>query len=136
MTATSSRRRARRLAVLALGAVGAAIVPIGARFLVRPEAAATGFGIGTAPGDPYLAVKGIRDIGSGLMLLVVLARADQRVAGATALAAATMPLGDMIVVLARGGSPRVALGVHGATCLAMVAAAATLLSGTGRADRP
>ena len=94
------------------------------------NAAAAGYGVRTAPRDPYLAVKGIRDIASGLVLLAVLARGDRRTTGSTALAAATIPFGDMIVVLTRGGSPRVALGVHGATCLVMLAAAVPLLSGT------
>ena len=129
MDATQLTRRARRLAVLALGAVGVGIIPIGARFLLQPAAAADGYGVRTAPRDPYLAVKGIRDIASGLVLLVVLAHGDRRIAGRAALAAATIPLADMVVVLARGGSPRVALGVHGATGLVMVGAAATLLSG-------
>jgi Domain of unknown function (DUF4267) len=127
---TTLSRRAGRLAELALGAVGVGIIAIGTRFLVRPEAAAAGYGVGTAPQDPYLAVKGIRDIASGLVLLAVLARGDRRTTGSTALAAATIPFGDMIVVLTRGGSPRVALGVHGATSLFMVAAAVPLLSGT------
>jgi len=129
MTTTLSRR-ARRLAELGLGAVGVGIIAIGTRFLVRPDAAAAGYGVRTAPRDPYLAVKGIRDIASGLVLLAVLARGDRRTTGSTALAAATIPFGDMIVVLTRGGSARVALGVHGATCLVMLAAAVPLLSGT------
>jgi Domain of unknown function (DUF4267) len=122
VTATSLLHR---LPALALGAVGVGIIPIGTRFLVRPEAAAAGFGLRTAPRDPYLAVKGIRDIASGLVLLLALAH-DRRIAGRTALAAATIPLGDMILVLTRGGSRRVAFGVHGATGLVMIAAAVTL----------
>jgi hypothetical protein len=117
----------RRLAVWALGAVGVAIIPIGARFLLRPEAAAAGYGVSTAPDDPYLAVKGIRDIASGLVLLAILARGDHRTTGRAALAAATVPLADMVVVLTRGGSPGVAFGVHGTTGAVMVAAGATLL---------
>lgn len=128
--------RSRRLAVLALRAVGTAIIPIGARFLVRPEAAAAGYGLATAPRDPYPAVKGIRDIATGLMLLLVLAGDDQRIAGGTALAAGVIPVGDMLLVLRRGGSRGVAFGVHGSTGLIMVAAAGTLLSGTRPADRP
>lgn len=123
----AASQKIRRLAVLALGAVGVGIIPIGARFLLRPEAAAAGYGVPTAAGDPYLAVKGIRDIASGLVLLAVLAHGDHRITGRAALAAATVPLADMAVVLARGGSPGVAFGVHGTTGAVMVAAAATLL---------
>ena len=57
MTTTLSRR-ARRTSELGLGAIGVGIIAIGTRFLVRPEAAAAGYGVRTAPQDPYLAVKG------------------------------------------------------------------------------
>jgi hypothetical protein len=125
----TGRALARRVSATTVGAVGAAIIAIGTRFLVRPGTAAAGFGVGAAPRDPYLAVKGVRDIGSGLMLLTVLAH-DRRAAADVTLAASAIPLGDMVVVLTRGGAPRVALGVHGATAAVMVAAAAALRWGT------
>ena len=125
----TDRTLTRRLSATTVGAVGAGIIAIGTRFLVRPGAAAAGYGVPAAPREPYLAVKGIRDVGSELMLLTALAR-DPRTAAATTLAATAIPLGDMVVVLARGGSPRVALGVHGATAVAMVAAAVALRWGT------
>lgn len=118
---------ARRLPVAVLCAAAATIIPIGLRFLVRPEAAAAGFGLPAATGDPYLATKGVRDIASGLVLFAVLAHGDRRLSGRVALAAATTPIGDMLLVLRRGGRPGVALGVHGATALLMVAAAVPLL---------
>ena len=50
-----------------LTAVG--IIVIGARFLIAPTVAAAGFGIAAGHdggnADPYLYVKGVRDIASG-----------------------------------------------------------------------
>ena len=117
MTRTLSRR-ARRPAELGLGAVGVErIIAIGNAVPRSTRGGRGGLRGPDGSARPYLAVKGIRDIASGLVLLAVLARGDRRTTGSTALAAATIPFGDMIVVLTRGGSPRVALGVHGATCL-------------------
>ena len=126
---TSTSRRVRAVSLLTLRASAVAIVPIGLRFLLRPEAAQAGYGLPTAPDDPYLAVKGVRDVVSGLVLLTALARRDHRLAGASGLAATMTPVGDMLVVLRRGGPRSVAFGVHGATALVMAAAAVSLLAG-------
>jgi hypothetical protein len=57
-------------ALAGLTAVG--IIFIGARFLLAPSTAAAGFGIAAwhdgGKADPYLSVKGVRDIASGLDL--------------------------------------------------------------------
>jgi hypothetical protein len=125
---TSGPSRAHRAGLLGLGAAAVAIIPIGVRFLVAPDAAQTGYGLPTTADDPYGRAKGIRDIATGLMTLAVLARGDGRLAGQVGLAAATIPLGDMVVVLRGGGRPRDAFGIHGATCLVMAASAAGLLA--------
>jgi hypothetical protein len=59
------------------GLVGAGIVAIGARFLLAPATAAAAYGV---PADPetgsagaYLAVKGVRDIASGLFVFILIA---------------------------------------------------------------
>ena len=53
--------------------LGLGIILIGARFLLAPGTAAAGFGIATGRTDPYLSVKGVRDIASGLIVFVLLA---------------------------------------------------------------
>ena len=59
------------------GATGLGIIVIGARFLFAPAAAAAGFGIAVRPdggnADAYLSVKGVRDVASGLIALILLA---------------------------------------------------------------
>ena len=59
--------------------VGAGIIVIGARFLLAPAAAA-GYGLPAAPepgsAGPYLAVKGVRDITSGLFVFILIAARD------------------------------------------------------------
>jgi Domain of unknown function (DUF4267) len=57
------------------GLLGAGIIVIGARFLVAPRAAAAGYGLTSEQGDPYLAVKGVRDIASGVVGFVLLGAA-------------------------------------------------------------
>ena len=59
-------------AARALAAAGAlAIMGIGARFLVRPEAGLAGFGVTAGDERALTAIKGVRDISSGLVLLTV-----------------------------------------------------------------
>lgn len=125
------------------GVIGAGIIGIGARFLLDPASATAGFGA-AAPAltDPYLDVKGVRDIGTGLVLVTLLATgrgvARRRTVGAAMLAASVIPIGDAAIVLSHGGSPAVALGVHGVTAAVAIAGAATLLVGQkdGIKNRP
>lgn len=124
-----------RVALGIAGIVGVGIIVIGMRFLLVPVESAAGYGLpALAADDPFLAVKGVRDIGSGLVLLTVLAMRLPTVAGWVMLAASVMPLGDALVVLAHGGPAYAAYGIHGATAVAMMAAAAVLIS--GRVVRP
>ena len=66
------------LASIVSGVIGVAIIFIGARFLLAPQAAAAGYGVPVEPagaqtqaGGPYpwLYVKGVRDIASGIFTL-------------------------------------------------------------------
>jgi hypothetical protein len=124
-----------RAALGVVGVIGVGISLIGARFLLDPAASAAGFGVpAPAADDPFLAVKGVRDIGSGLILLTVLAMRQPRVVGWVALAASFMPIGDALIVLAYDGPAYAAYGIHGATAAVAIAAAAVLIS--GRAERP
>jgi len=76
-------------ALAGLTAVG--IIFIGARFLLAPSTAAAGFGIAAwhdgGKADPYLPVKGVRDIASGLIAVVLLAARMPHVLGWFELAA-------------------------------------------------
>ncbi len=115
------------------GLVGAGIIFIGARFLVAPQVAAAGFGItteqrGGVP-DPYLAVKGVRDIASGIVIFVLLAAGKPHVLGGYMAAASIIPIGDGIIVLRYNGPKATAYGVHGATAAAMLTTAAILFAG-------
>ena len=62
-------------ALAGLTAVG--IIFIGARFLLAPSTAAASFGIAAwhdgGKADPYLPIKGVRDIASGLIAVILLA---------------------------------------------------------------
>jgi len=115
------------------GLLGAGIIVIGARFLVAPRAAAAGYGIATEQGGPasdeYLAVKGVRDIASGVAVFVLLAAGKPRDLGRYLGAASIIPIGDAINVLRGSGAKATAFGVHGTTAAVMLGTAALLLSG-------
>jgi Domain of unknown function (DUF4267) len=111
-----------------LAAAGAlAIIGIGVRFLVRPEASLAGFGVTAGDERALTAIKGVRDISSGLVLLTVWRWGSPRVLGACLLAGSWTPWGDMVIVLRQGGSSATALGVHGLTAALMDVAAIPLL---------
>ena len=113
------------------GLLGLGIIFIGTRFLLAPRTAAADFGIAAGQdsgrSDPYLSVKGVRDIASGLILFILLAAGEPRLLGGFMLAAAVIPVGDAIIVLQRNGPRATVYGVHGATAAVMLAAAAFLL---------
>ena len=72
--------------------------------------------------DPYLSVKGVRDIASGLIAVILLAARMPHVLGWFELAASTNPIGDAIIVLRSNGAKATAYGVHGATAVVLLAA--------------
>jgi Domain of unknown function (DUF4267) len=114
------------------GLIGAGIIVVGARFLAVPQAAAAQYGItaerGDGPSDPYLAVKGVRDIASGIAAFALLAARRPRILGGYLVAASIIPIGDGIIVLRHNGPKATVYGVHGATAAAMLATAAILFS--------
>jgi hypothetical protein len=98
------------------------ILFIGARFLLAPREAMAGFGV---PQDSLRAltnIKGVRDITSGVVPLVVLACAGSHALGWALVAAAITPIADAVIVTSNGGTLRHALSVHGATAAALIAA--------------
>ncbi|MEV6522436.1 DUF4267 domain-containing protein [Longispora sp. NPDC051575] len=106
------------------------ILYIGISYLLNPVGTATGFGVPTWPthdGTAFLAVKGVRDIASGLVILALLLTGHRRALGWAMLALTFVPAGDMVIVLSEGGSRAVALGVHGLTAVAVAVTAGLLL---------
>jgi uncharacterized membrane protein len=104
--------------------LGATLAWIGLRFLLRPEQAATGYGVpASAGGDAgaYLSIKGVRDGMFGVLSLILLATASHAAIGWFLLAAAVIPFGDMVIVLRHHGSRAVAYGVHCATGVLSIA---------------
>jgi Domain of unknown function (DUF4267) len=120
--------RLQKAALTVAGVIGVGIIAIGARFLLQPGESAAGFGMAPPPAtDPYLAVKGVRDIGTGLVLLALLATRQSRAVGWAMLALSVIPIGDALIVLANDGSPVAAYGIHGGTAAVALAAAGVLL---------
>lgn len=103
---------------------------IGARFLLAPRVAATGYGVpARQDGDPaYLTIKGLRDATYGLAGLALLAFAGAHAAAWLMLLVALVPLGDTLIVLRHGGTKAVAFGIHFATAVVVLISAALLFA--------
>jgi len=112
------------LVVAILGCVF--ILVIGARFLLAPRVAMAGFGVPDDSLRALTSIKGVRDITSGIVPLVVLAVAGHHVFGWALLAAAITPIGDAVIVSTNGGTLRHALSVHAATALVLIVAGLVL----------
>jgi hypothetical protein len=119
------------VAYVLAGLIAAAIIVIGARFLVAPRAAAAGYGVepdlDQRHARAYLSVKGVRDIASGLFVAILIAAGATHLLGWVLLAATIIPIADTAIVLANGGPKSIAWGVHGVTAAVMVATSALLL---------
>lgn len=108
-------------ALAVLGALG--IIYIGVNYMLNPVSMAASFGLPTWPtGDAaaYLNLKGIRDLTSGLIILIVLVTGQRRALGWILLVGTVTPFGDAITVLTHGGSTAIAFGVHGATAVSVL----------------
>jgi len=114
------------------GLVGAGIVFIGARFLLAPVTAAAAYGVPAAPetgsAGAYLAVKGVRDIASGLFVFILIAARQPHALGWVMLAATIIPGADAAIVITHHGTKAIAYGVHGATAAFMLATCGLLLA--------
>src|SRR5580658_471208 len=110
------------LSVAALLAVG--IIIIGSLYIASPEKLTGSFGLKLPSPDPdtraWLRLKGIRDIGSGLVVLTLMLTTDPRTVGLAMLALSFIAFGDMCNVLFSGGSKSAAFSVHGVTCTVMI----------------
>ena len=110
---------------------------IGLRFLVAPRAASADYGLPVRLPDvptqsggtgPWLQVKGVRDIASGIFIGILLASRQPHLLGAFMVAATLIPAGDSVIVLRNGGTRASAFGIHGVTAAVMLAAGITLLT--------
>ena len=99
-----------------------AIALIGLRFLVRPDVATRGFGVPVGDVRALTAVKGARDITSGLVPAIVLIAAGSSAFGWAFVGAAVTPIADMLIVLTKG----TAFTVHGLTATVLLALGLTL----------
>ncbi len=100
------------------------VIIIGCFYLVFPERMTGSFDLKPpAPDDDtraWLRLKGIRDVVSGLVVLAMMLTADRRLVGIALLVEAVVPLGDMSIILASGGSKAKAFSIHGVTCAVML----------------
>src|SRR5262245_30997404 len=82
-------------------AVPAAIIAIGVNFILNPVGASTGYGIPIHDPAvfPFMWIKGIRDIFSGLVILPFLWRGDRRTTATLFTIATVVPFGDGLVIL-------------------------------------
>jgi hypothetical protein len=114
------------------GVLAAAIIFIGARFIVAPRVAAEGYGVLPDIDQPgvraYMGVKGIRDIATGLFVIVLMIAGATHLVGWVMLAATVIPVADAAIVLRNGGAKSVAYGVHGGTAAVMLITVALLLA--------
>jgi Domain of unknown function (DUF4267) len=119
-----------QLTALVIAVVACAgIVGLGARFVLAPRPAMLGFGVAPDRIRAMTEAKGVRDVTSGVLLLVVWAAAGREALGWFMVAVALTPVADALIVLSNGGKLTTALGVHGLTAALLVAAGVVLALG-------
>jgi hypothetical protein len=104
------------------------IIAIGINFILNPVGASTGFGIPIhdPAAFPFMWIKGIRDIFSGLVVLTFLFKGDRRTTAILYALAVFIPVGDGFVILSHlGFAPPIF--IHWGTALYMTIVAAFLL---------
>jgi hypothetical protein len=105
-----------------------AIIGLGINFILNPVGASAGFGIPIhyPAAFPFMWIKGIRDIFSGLVVLTFLLRGDRRATAILFALAILIPVGDGFVILSHlGFAPPIF--IHWGTALYMMIVAAFLL---------
>ena len=98
-----------------------AIIVIGINFILNPVGASTGYGIPIhdPTAFPFMWIKGIRDIFSGLVILPFLWRGDRRTTATLLAIAIFVPFSDGLVILRHlGFAPPIY--IHWGTALYMV----------------
>ena len=109
-----------------------AITGIGINFILNPVGASTAYGIPIHDPAvfPFMWIKGIRDIFSGLVILWFLWTEDRRTTAILFAMAIVIPLGDGLVILSHlGFAPPIY--IHWGTALYMMIVAACLLRRKG-----
>ena len=118
-------RALRGAAFLVVLATAAVFLVIAALFVAAPAPGAAVFGIPVSdgPGLTYMRALGLRDLALGLYLLGLALFSSRRAVGVVLAATVAIPVGDMLLVLAREGlsSPGHLLlhGLSGACCAAV-----------------
>ena len=104
------------------------IIGIGINFILNPSGASAGYGIRiTDPNSfPYMWIKGIRDIFSGLVILPFLFRGDRKVTAILFAIAIFIPFCDGLVIIASSGFAAPLL-IHWGTALYMLVVSFFLL---------
>jgi hypothetical protein len=105
-----------------------AIIGIGINFILNPVGASTAYGVPIHDPAvfPFMWVKGIRDIFSGLVVLTFLLRGERRTTAILFSLAILIPIGDGLVILNDlGFAPPIF--IHWGTALYMAIVAAFLL---------
>jgi hypothetical protein len=98
-----------------------AIIGLGINFILNPVGASTGFGIPIhdPAAFPFMWIKGIRDIFSGLVVLWFLWSGDRRTTATLFAIAIFIPVGDGLVILSHlGFAPPIY--IHWGTALYMM----------------
>ncbi len=98
-----------------------AIIGVGINFILNPVGASTGYGIPThdPAAFPFMWMKGIRDIFSGLVVLSFLWSGDRRTTATLFAIAIFIPFGDGLVILSHlGFAPPIY--IHWGTALYMI----------------
>ena len=109
-----------------------AIIGIGINFILNPAGASIAFGIPIhdSAAFPFMWVKGIRDIFSGIVVLTFLWRGDRRTTAMLFAIAVFIPVGDGLVILRHlGFAPPIY--IHWGTALYMAIVGAFLLRNQG-----
>jgi hypothetical protein len=88
---------------------------VGIYFMFDPVRASQLYGVPLSggPGAAYVSVAAIRDVAFGALTLVFALLRDRRAVGLSILLGALIPLGDGLIVLAKGPSPLAFLPLHG-----------------------
>lgn len=99
------------------------IIFVGAAFIISPSFNAAGYGIHLTNSDdlPYGRIKGIRDIFSGIVLLLPLFFKMRKAAAWVFTAAIIIPATDCLIILGTNGPSDIQhLLLHGLTALYMI----------------
>lgn len=100
--------------------LGAGMLFIGARFLIAPEIGEAGFGLHyDQPNYAFHNIKGIRDIFSGLLIVLFAWSHDRKALFVTLLAGSIIPFADMLTVWQTPGSNPWAMLIHGGTVVTL-----------------